>query len=188
MLVLVSVGCRECQGDCPRTHISRFRATVCGVKVGFPCCRCVREPPAPLKSIEPRISRIGRCILNHVLIIRCIFSVIKRKMYANIVYLLYIYCDSIVVAFFFFSYRFSARFFAKKSFSYQGDVFSWRGIWLIRMLLNCVLITRLSELWFMGFRDFWDKRLAFCLNRGLSRMTRMMRILGVMVWTVIDGI
>ena len=91
----------------------------------------------------------------------------------SIVYLLWFYCCCI----FFFSYRFSARFFAKKSFSYQGDVFSWRGIWLIRMLLNCVLITRLSELWFMGFGDFWDKRLAFCLNRGLHGLRGLSRIL-----------
>ena len=50
-------------------HGRIFRATVCGVKVGCPCCRCVRGPPAPLKRIEPRMCGIGRCILNHVLII-----------------------------------------------------------------------------------------------------------------------
>lgn len=52
------------------------------------------------KSIEPRISRIGRCILNHVLIIRRYFGGIKEKMRQTIAYLLCIYCDSIVCAFF----------------------------------------------------------------------------------------
>ena len=77
-----------------------FERQLCGVKVGFPCCRCVREPPAPLKSIEPRICRIGRCILNHVLIIRRYFGVIKKKMRQHIAILLFIYCDFNLCAFF----------------------------------------------------------------------------------------
>ena len=58
------------------------------------------EPPAPLKRIEPRISRIGRCILNYVLIIRRYFGVIKQKMRQNIAILLFIYCLSIMVSIF----------------------------------------------------------------------------------------
>ena len=46
------------------------------------------------------VSYFGHSILNHVLIIRRIFSVIKWEMYENIAILLFIYCDSIVGAFF----------------------------------------------------------------------------------------
>ena len=98
----IALGFRLCFGfGVPRPLLFRdFERQSCGIKVGFPCCRCIRKPPAPLKRIAPRISRIGRCILNHVLIIRRYFGVIKQKMRQNIVILLFIYCLSIIVSIF----------------------------------------------------------------------------------------
>ena len=86
--------------DCPRTPISRFRATVMRCKSWIPVLSLRQGTTRTSKSIEPRVSRIGRCILNHVLIIRRIFGVIKQKMRQSIAILLLCYCDSIVVAFF----------------------------------------------------------------------------------------
>ena len=98
--ISVSVWCRASKETAHGLIFRAFERRLCGVKVGFPCCRCVREPPAPLKSVEPRISRIGRCILNHVLIIRRIFWVIKQKMSKSIAYVLLMYCLCIFGAFF----------------------------------------------------------------------------------------
>lgn len=52
--------------DCPRTPISRFRATVMRCKSWIPVLSLRQGATRTSKSIEPLVSRIGRCILNHV--------------------------------------------------------------------------------------------------------------------------